>query len=162
LTIRHQQSSNSSGQKVELNAAPVAISVIPVACILTVIVALLVMVLLKIGHLILRMKGGAGFAIGRCPRGGAIQFFIVFWMCQTRHSRGAKRAAVCCSQREPLQQALDFDLSASPVINNASITVLNEGADYLVLPAVFATGGYALNRSSILSAVQSAGSLLPE
>lgn len=51
---------------------------------------------------------GAGFAIGRCPRGGAIQFFIVFWMCQTRHSRGAKRAAVCCSQREPLQQAPRF------------------------------------------------------
>jgi hypothetical protein len=62
----------------------------------------------------------------------------------------------------PYNKALDFDLSASPVINNATITISNEGADYLVLPAVFATGSYALNRSSILSGVQSAGSLTPE
>jgi hypothetical protein len=58
LTIRHQQSSNFKWQKVELNAAPMAISVIPVARILAVIVALPVMVLLKSGDLILRMKGG--------------------------------------------------------------------------------------------------------
>jgi|HubBroStandDraft_2_1064218.scaffolds.fasta_scaffold55764_2 hypothetical protein len=62
----------------------------------------------------------------------------------------------------PYNKALDFDLSASPVINNATITISNEGADYLVLPSVFATGGYALNRSSIMSGVQSAGSLTPE
>jgi len=62
----------------------------------------------------------------------------------------------------PYNKALDFDLSASPVINNATITVSNEGADYLVLPAVFAQGGYGLNRSSMLSLVQSADSLTPE
>ena len=62
----------------------------------------------------------------------------------------------------PYNKSLDFDLTASPVINNASITISNEGANYLVLPAVFAAGGYALNRSSILSGVQSAGSLTPE
>jgi len=62
----------------------------------------------------------------------------------------------------PYNKALDFDLSASPVINNASITISNEGADYIVLPAVFTAGGYALNRSSILSLVQSGNTLAPE
>jgi hypothetical protein len=62
----------------------------------------------------------------------------------------------------PYNKSLDFDLTASPVINNASITISNEGASYIVLPAVFTAGGYALNRSSILSGVQSAGSLTPE
>ena len=62
----------------------------------------------------------------------------------------------------PYSKSLDFDLTASPIINNASITISNEGTGYIVLPAVFPAGGYALNRSSILSAVQSAGSLPPE
>jgi hypothetical protein len=62
----------------------------------------------------------------------------------------------------PYNKTLAFDLSASPVINNARITISNESADYIVLPAVFAAGGYALNRSSILSVVQSASTLAPE
>jgi hypothetical protein len=62
----------------------------------------------------------------------------------------------------PYNESQDFDLTASPVINNASITISNEGADFVVLPAVFAQGGYALNRSSMLSVVQSADSLTPE
>jgi hypothetical protein len=62
----------------------------------------------------------------------------------------------------PYNKSLDFDLTASPVINDATITISNAGADFVVLPAVFAVGGYGLNRSSILSTLQSAGSLPPD
>jgi hypothetical protein len=62
----------------------------------------------------------------------------------------------------PYSQSLTFDLSRDPVIDSAQITVSNQGANAVQLPAVFVSGGSGLNRSSILALVQSAGSLTDE
>ena len=62
----------------------------------------------------------------------------------------------------PNVQNLDFDLSEFSVVDKARITISNQGPDAVLLPAVFVSGGSALNRSSILAMVNSGGSLTDE
>jgi hypothetical protein len=72
-----------------------------------------------------------------------------------------------CSQRDvtfigPYQKSFDFDLSAYSTMPAASITISNQGTGSILLPAVFLEGDSALNRSSVLSSIQSAGALPDE
>ncbi len=73
---------------------------------------------------------------------GVIQFFIAFWMRQTQE-KDAQVLSVpppVPASATPYNKALYFDLSASPVINNASITISNQGADCWALLWLFGTG----------------------
>jgi hypothetical protein len=59
-------------------------------------------------------------------------------------------------------KSLIADLTASPVINSATISISNRGNDSVVMPSVFVQDGTGLNRNSILSFIRSAGSLTDE
>jgi hypothetical protein len=59
-------------------------------------------------------------------------------------------------------KSFDVDLTASHLINSATIAISNRGSDSVIMPAVFVKGGAGLNRSSILSSIRSAGPLTDE
>ena len=59
-------------------------------------------------------------------------------------------------------QSLTVDLTASPIINSATISISNKGSDPVAMPAVFVQGGSGLSRRSILSFIKSAGPLTDE
>jgi hypothetical protein len=81
--------------------------------------------------------------------------------CSSSGATGAMQSATVAAT--PYEKAVDFDLSSSSSINwGASIAISNKGSDSLTMPAVFVKGGSALNRSSILSVVQTGGSLSDE
>jgi len=56
----------------------------------------------------------------------------------------------------------DVDLTAWHLINSATIAISNRGSNSVIMPSVFIKGGPGLNRSSILSSIQTAGSLTDE
>lgn len=54
---------------------------------------------------------------------------------------------------------VDFDLTGSASISSASISIVNNGASSLTMPAVFLNGDAGLNRSSVLDFIQKNGPL---
>jgi hypothetical protein len=100
--------------------------------------------------------------------GGVFGYLIVFLMACGVGADGPKEIVNSATPSNlpvsttPFNQNVDIDLSKVSTINNASLTISNQGPAAVVLPSAFLRGTSALNRSSILALVRAPGNLSDE